>query len=141
MSVVSIKNLLVPTAVVQVPVVAERVPAGWPSPAEDYLDGSVDLNAHLIPRPAATYIVRAGGWSMRDVGISDGDELVVDRSLTARHGHVVIAVLDGEFVVKRLILTGPGAPKLAAANSDYPDLPVTGEVTIWGVVTYCLHRL
>ncbi len=122
-----------------VPVACARVSAGWPSPAEDHLDGSIDLSAHLIPRPAATFIVRVAGWSMRDVGIADGDELIVDRSLDPRDGLIVVVIVDGEFVVKTLRTAG--VPRLVAANPDFPDIPLAGrDVQIWGVVTYVIHH-
>lgn len=121
-----------------VPVVCARVPAGWPSPADDYLDGHIDLSEHLIPRPAATFLIRVSGWSMRDAGIADGDELIVDRSLQPCDGQIVVAVVDDEFVVKTLRLQ---PPRLVAANPDYPDISVSGHhVEVWGVVTYVLHH-
>jgi DNA polymerase V len=122
-----------------VPVAGSRVAAGWPSPADDYLDGHIDLSEHLIPRPAATFLVRASGRSMQGVGIADGDEPIVDRSITPRDGQIVIAVVDGEFLVKTLYTAG--APRLVAAHPDFPDIPVTGrDVQVWGVVTYVLHH-
>lgn len=118
------------------------VPAGFPSPAQDYFDGRLDLNAHLIHDVTSTYLVRVSGDSMQGAGISDGDELVVDRSLTPVDGNVVVAVLDGELTVKRLRLSG-GVVRLAAENPDYPDIeiPELGELAIWGVVTRCLHHV
>lgn len=119
--------------------VSSRVAAGWPSPAEDYLDGHIDLSEHLIPRPASTFLVRTSGWSMRDAGISDGDELVVDRSLRPRDGQIVVAVVDGEFLVK--YLRTAGRPRLVAAHPDFPDIALAGrDCEIWGVVTYVLHH-
>lgn len=118
------------------------VPAGFPSPAQDYFDGRLDLNAHLIHDITSTYLVRVSGDSMQGAGISDGDELVVDRSLAPVDGNVVVAVLDGELTVKRLRLIG-GVVRLAAENPDYPDIeiPELAELTIWGVVTRCLHHV
>ena len=92
---------------------ADAVAAGFPSPAQDYFDGSLDLNDHLIRDKTSTFIVRVSGESMTGAGISDGDELVVDRSLTPTHGSVVIAILDGELTVKRLELS-PGGVVLRA---------------------------
>ncbi|SLH39223.1 DNA polymerase V subunit UmuD [Mycobacteroides abscessus subsp. massiliense] len=118
---------------------AVTVPAGWPSPADDYLDGHIDLSHHLIPRPAATFLVRASGWSMRDAGIHDRDELIVDKSMAARDGNIVIAVVDGDFLVKRLRLHP--VPRLEAAHPDFADIDLAGrEVLIWGVVTCVLHH-
>ncbi|MDY0912260.1 translesion error-prone DNA polymerase V autoproteolytic subunit [Rathayibacter festucae] len=121
---------------------ADAVAAGFPSPAQDYFDGSLDLNDHLIRDKTSTFIVRVSGGSMTGAGISDGDELVVDRSLTPTHGSVVIAILDGELTVKRLELN-PGGVVLRAENPDYPPILVDelSDLQIWGVVTVCLHRL
>jgi DNA polymerase V len=117
------------------------VPAGFPSPAQDYFDGRLDLNAHLITDMTSTFLVRVSGHSMQGAGISDGDELVVDRSLTPVDGNVVVAVLDGELTVKRLRLDG--GVRLVAENADYPDIeiPELAELTVWGVVTRCLHHV
>lgn len=124
---------------VVVPVSAATVAAGWPSPADDYLEGHIDLSERLIPHPAATFLVRASGWSMRDAGIHDGDELVVDRSLSPRDGQIVIAVVDGEFLVKTL--RTEGRPRLEPANPNYPDISLSGhDVQVWGVVTCVLHH-
>jgi DNA polymerase V len=116
------------------------VPAGFPSPSQDYFDGRIDLNKHLISDITCTFLVRVSGHSMDGAGICDGDELVVDRSLTPADGNVVVAILDGELTVKRLRL-GRGEVRLAAENPDYPDvvIPELAELTIWGVVTRCLH--
>jgi DNA polymerase V len=116
------------------------VAAGFPSPAQDYFDGPIDLNAHLIKDITSTFIVRISGDSMTGAGISDGDEVIVDRSLDPKHGSVVIAVIDGELTLKRLQLTARGVV-LKAENRDYPDIAVSAmsDLTIWGVVTRCLH--
>ncbi|MDA3145978.1 translesion error-prone DNA polymerase V autoproteolytic subunit [Leucobacter sp. UCMA 4100] len=120
----------------------EAVPAGWPSAAQDYYSGEIDLNEHLISDPAATYIVRVAGDSMVGAGISDGDELIVDRSKEPQYGDVVIAMLDGDLTVKRLQRTEAGVV-LCAANPRYPDIIVEelSELRIWGVVTRCLHHV
>lgn len=91
---------------------------------------------------AATFIVRVVGDSMEGAGISDGDELLVDRSLEPRHGDVVVAVLDGELTVKRLHLTARGVV-LHAENPNYPDIavPEPAEFLVWGVATYAIHHL
>lgn len=117
----------------------EAVPAGFPSPAQDYFNGEIDLNEHLIADRASTFIVRVAGDSMVGAGISDGDELIVDRSVTARDGSVVIAVVEGEMTVKRLRIT-PQGPELHPENSSYTVLKPT-DLEIWGVVTTCLHHL
>ncbi|PBA23591.1 MAG: translesion error-prone DNA polymerase V autoproteolytic subunit [Mycolicibacterium sp.] len=116
------------------------VAAGWPSPADDYLEGPIDLSERLMPRPAATFLVRASGWSMKGAGISDGDMLIVERGRTAVDGQIVIAVVDGEFLVKTLRSSGR-RPRLVAAHPDFPDIPLLGrEVVIWGVVCWVLHK-
>lgn len=123
------------------PVFSSRVPAGFPSPAEDHLEGKLDLNQHLIRRPAATFFVRASGESMRDAGIFDGDILVIDRSITPVAGDVVIAVLHGDLTVKRLMKAGPEAWALKAENAAFPNIPVDEEgCEIWGVVTNSIRR-
>jgi DNA polymerase V len=118
------------------------VPAGFPSPAQDYFTGRIDLNKHLIKDITSTFLVRVSGHSMAGAGIADGDELVVDRSLTPVDGSVVVAIIDDELTIKRLRLEH-GRVRLAAENPDYPDVlvPELAELTIWGVVTRCLHRL
>lgn len=124
---------------VQLPFALSLVPAGWPSPAQDYFDGDIDLNEHLIRNKPATFVVRVAGDSMIGAGISDGDELIVDRSLEAGEGSVVIAVIDGEMTVKRLHF-GVHGPELHPENPTYPVL-YPHELQVWGVVTRCLHRL
>lgn len=118
------------------------VAAGFPSPAQDYFDGRIDLNAHLIKDLTSTYVVRVTGSSMEGAGISDGDELIVNRALEPRDGSVVVAVLDGELTVKRLRITPTGVI-LQAENPEYPDIRVAAlsELTIWGVATRCLHHV
>ena len=118
------------------------VAAGYPSPAQDYFDGRIDLNAHLIKDITSTFVVRVTGDSMERAGISDGDELIVNRALEPKDGSVVIAVLDGELTVKRLRITPTGVV-LQAENPRYPDIRVAGlsELTIWGVATRCLHHV
>lgn len=118
------------------------VPAGFPSPAQDYFTGRIDLNKHLINDITSTFLVRVSGHSMDGAGIYDGDELVVDRSLTPVDGNVVVAIIDGELTIKRLRLEH-GRVRLAAENPAYPDVvvPELAELSVWGVVTRCLHRL
>jgi DNA polymerase V len=118
------------------------VAAGYPSPAQDYFDGRIDLNAHLIKDITSTFVVRVTGDSMERAGISDGDELIVNRALEPKDGSVVVAVLDGELTVKRLRITPTGIV-LQAENPRYPDIRVSGlsELTIWGVATRCLHHV
>jgi len=118
------------------------VACGFPSPAQDYYDGPIDLTSMLVEDQAATFIVRASGHSMTGAGISDGDELLVDRSKRPQHGDVIVAVLDGELTVKRLELTAAGVV-LRSENSEHPDIVVAelSDLQVWGVATYCLHHL
>ena len=116
------------------------VAAGFPSPAQDYFDGRIDLNEHLIKDITSTFVVRVTGDSMERAGISDGDELIVNRALEPRDGSVVIAILDGELTVKRLRITATGVV-LQAENPAYPDIrvPALSDLLIWGVATRCLR--
>lgn len=118
------------------------VAAGFPSPADDYAESGLDLHAHMVRNPAATFFLRAQGSSMQGAGILDGDILVVDRSLEASHNRVVIAALDGELLVKRLVRRH-GRVLLTPENPAFPDVDITERehVYIWGVVTYAVHAL
>ena len=119
-----------------------RVEAGFPSPADDYMEGSLDLNEHVIKHPSATYFVRASGDSMTGAGIFDGDLLIVDRSLEPAHGKVAIVEVDGQLTVKRLSKS-QGRFLLESENADYPpiELQEESEIIVWGVVTHVLHNL
>ena len=108
------------------PLLGRLLPAGFPSPADDYLDGEIDLGAFLIERPASTFLMRVAGESMKGAGILDGDMVVVDRSVAARSGDVVVAVLGGEMTLKRLHVTRSGRAALQAENPDFPEF-VIGE--------------
>lgn len=118
------------------------VPAGFPSPSQDYSDTKIDLTQLLIRDELSTFIVRVSGDSMQGAGIYDGDELIVDRGIEPRDGHVVVAVVDGEMTVKRLRVT-PDGVVLQAENAEYPDVTVAelSDLLIWGVATTCLHHL
>jgi DNA polymerase V len=124
------------------PLFLSGVSAGFPSPADDYLDRKLDLNEHLVKHPAATFFVRVAGDSMIGAGINDNDILVVDRSLEPCSGSIVIAVVNGELTVKRLIRNKTSC-RLAAENTAYPDLDIDEEtpLEIWGVATYAIHSL
>lgn len=126
------------SSLLQVPYFSANVQAGFPSPAQDYVEKRLDLNDLCIEHPAATYFVRASGDSMIGVGIFPGDTLIVDRSLEARHGSIVIAAVGGDFTVKRLQLR----PKVAllSENPDYPPLH-PDQLDVFGVVTYVIHAL
>ena len=124
------------------PLLLSRVPAGFPSPADDYLEGTLDLNQHLIKHKAATFFVRVQGDSMTGAGIQDGDLLIVDRAVEPKDKSVAIAVVNGEFTVKRIRKT-KGRVWLASENADYPPLEVTegSELEVWGVVTHVIHAV
>jgi DNA polymerase V len=118
------------------------VSAGFPSPAEDYIEGRLDLNRHLIKHPAATFFVRVAGDSMIGAGIHPGDILVVDRALEPQDSNVVIAVIDGELTVKR-ISQRHGKLFLVPDNKAYEPLEIVEamEFEVWGVVTSVIHNL
>jgi DNA polymerase V len=124
------------------PVFLGRLAAGFPSPADDYIEGRLDLNRHIIKHPAATFFVRVSGNSMIDAGIHHGDLLVVDRSLDAVDGNVIVASLDGELTVKRLSKRGE-ILRLLPANADYQPIEILTQQTfeIFGVVTNVIHSL
>ena len=118
------------------PLYLSPVQAGFPSPAEDYSEQRLDLHKHLVKHESATFFLRASGQSMINAGIFDGDLLVVDRAIAAAHNKVVIAALDGELTVKRLVRRN-GRVLLAPENPDYPEIDITEHeyIHIWGVVT------
>lgn len=118
-----------------------RVCAGFPSPAEDLGAQRIDLTALLVTHAQATYFLKASGHSMVEAGIFDGDIMVVDRAIKPRHGHIVVAVVDGDFTVKRLYQRA-GRVKLRAANVTFPEIvPKEGQtIEVWGVVTATIKR-
>jgi DNA polymerase V len=120
----------------------DGIPAGFPSPASDYLDLSIDLNQELVDNPNATFYARAKGNSMQDAGIHNGDVLVVDRSLTADNGDIIVAFLNGEFTVKRLRFTGETC-LLLPANQDFPQIRINegDDFRVWGVVTFVIKNV
>ena len=117
------------------------VSAGFPSPAEDYIEQRLDLNELLIQNPSATFFVRVNGDSMIGAGINHDDILIVDRSLEPISGKIVIAIVDGEFTVKRLIKNNDTC-RLVAENPDYPPIEITEDSAceIWGVVTSSINQ-
>lgn len=117
------------------------VSAGFPSPADDYLEDNIDLGEYLIKNPAATFFIRVSGDSMIGAGIYPEDILIVDRSLRATHGDVIIAVLNTEFTVKRLYNRG-GVIKLLPENRNYPPIEIVqgDQFQVWGVVAHIIHK-
>jgi DNA polymerase V len=125
----------------RLPLVSASVEAGFPSPADDHLERGIDLNEELIRNPAATFLVRVKGDSMRDAGIHSGDVLIVDKSLTPTDRKIVVAMIDGNFTVKRFRKRG-GQVFLEAENPDFAPIEVTEgqELSIFGVVSYIIHQ-
>lgn len=124
------------------PLFSSGVSAGFPSPADDYIDLELDLNEYLIANPVATFFVRVAGDSMIGAGINHDDILIVDRSIEPVSGKIVIAIIDGELTVKRLVKTGDSC-WLVAENPLYPHTEIKKEMEleVWGVVTCAIHRL
>lgn len=127
---------------IPLPLFNGKVAAGFPSPADDYVEKNLDLNELLVQKPAATFFVRAQGESMLGAGIHPNDILVVDRSIDAVTGKIVICALNGELTVKRLERENEQW-QLKAENPDYPDIIIHEELemVIWGVVTNVIHPL
>ncbi|USV58776.1 translesion error-prone DNA polymerase V autoproteolytic subunit [Aeromonas encheleia] len=125
---------------IEIPLYLTPAACGFPSPAQDYVEQTIDLNQHCVSHPAATFYVRASGHSMIGEGINDGDMLIIDRAITARHGDIVLACLDGEFTVKKLQVQP--VPALLPGNPDFPPIyPQEGqELDIFGVVTFVLRK-
>lgn len=122
-----------------IPLFTERCPAGFPSPAQDYVETELDLNDYCIQRKNSTFFVKAIGSSMTEMGLNSGDLMVVDKAERAQHGDIVIAEIEGEFTVKRLLLT----PRLAlqAMNQTFPTLyPDPEHLEIFGVVMAFVHK-
>ncbi len=121
------------------PLYSSRISAGFPQTADDLVEMPLDLNEHLIKHPSATYFVRVSGDSMINAGIHPGDILIVDRAVTPINGSVVVASIDGEFTVKRLIIAS-GRRRLASENPRYGDINFREEdLEIWGVVTHSIR--
>lgn len=126
-------------ASLQLPLFADSASCGFPSPAQDYVESELDLNEYCIRRRSSTYFVRAVGNSMTDIGLHSGDLLIVDKAERPVHGDIVIAEIDGEFTVKRLLLTP--RPALQPMNPAYPTLwPDPERLQIFGVVTAFIHK-
>ncbi len=126
----------------KVPLAVEKIPAGFPSPAEPYVADYLDFNEYLITNPSATFAARSGGYSMLDAGIGKDDILIIDRSKTPKHGDIVMADLGNEFTIKRLYKVPGRKPELHSENAscEYPDFVPTDEDTwsVVGVVTFVI---
>ena len=127
---------------IELPYYDTKVQAGFPSPAEDHLEQRLDLNTLVIDNPSATFFVRVAGESMRGIGITDGDILVVDRSVENWENRIVVAVIDSEFTIKRFTKRNETVV-LEAENPDYPPIKITEEMdfSVWGVVCWTLKKL
>lgn len=128
------------------PLALSRIPAGFPSPADDYTEVSIDLNEHLVRHPSATFFMRVSGDSMEGAGIFNGDMLIVDRAEPIAEGRIVVAVLGGELTVKQLKRSthslNPSTWELHAANPKYPMIPLTDEDSmIWGTVIHVIRQV
>jgi DNA polymerase V len=123
----------------ELPVVSAGISAGFPSPAMDFIDLTIDMNRHLIKHPSATFYGRVKGHSMKDVGIFDGDLLVIDKSLEPKNDKIAVCYLDGEFTVKRIKVDN-GCIWLVPANTDFQPIRVNedNDFLIWGIVTHVI---
>ena len=135
-----------PDKIYQIPLAIERVAAGFPSPAQDHIEQALDLNEYLIRNENATFVVKANSLSMLGAGIDIDDPLLVDRSIAAKAGDIVIAMIDNEFTVKRMMIDYHFSPPkvwLKAENPDYQNIYIEEgqEMMIWGVVTYNLNPM
>lgn len=130
------------TTEIALPLYMTSIEAGFPSPADDYIEGCLDLNEHLIKHPAATFFIRVSGESMINAGIYPRDILIVDRSLEAVDKKIVIAVVDGDLTVKRLRIRS-GQPFLEPENDRYAPIEILPDMAfeIWGVVTNVIHKV
>ena len=126
----------------KLPLYLARIPAGFPSPADDYLDKNLDLNEYLIKNPPSTFCVRVEGHSMVKAGIHDGDILIVDRSLEPVDKKIVIAVVNGELTVKR-IRKVKGKVYLDPESDEFKPIEIseTTDCQVWGVVSYAIHKV
>ena len=140
---ISVLYLPVSDKSVPIPLYSCAISAGFPSPADDHIERKLDLNEYVIENPAATFFAKAAGDSMEPGGIFDGDLLVIDRSIQPRHGRVVVAAVNGEMLVKRLLWGPNNTTFLVADNPAYPSIEITEycEVVFWGVVTNVVHRM
>ena len=125
-----------------IPYLLSRISAGFPSPADDYIENNLSLSELLIRNHLSTFLMKTSGDSMMDVGINDGDILVVDRSIEPKNRDIVIAILEGNLTVKRLIFKTNGLVVLKSENIAYKDIkiPESTDLEIWGVVTSVIHQ-
>jgi len=129
------------TTQLELPLAGTAIAAGFPSPAEEYLDLALDLNKELVKHPAATFYARVKGDSMVDAGIQDGDLLLIDKALEPKEGSIAVCFIDGEFTVKRLAVREEGV-YLMPANAEFKPIRITeeNEFLVWGMVAYVIHK-
>ena len=125
-----------------VPYILSRISAGFPSPADDYIENNLSISELLIKNQLSTFLMKTSGETMIEAGINDGDVLVVDRSLEARSRDIVIAIFEGNLTVKRLIIKADGSAILKSENPLYKNILISEytELEIWGVVTSAIHQ-
>ena len=124
------------------PLIGSEIQAGFPSPAQDYIEATLDLNEHLISHPAATFFVKVQGYSMINAGIYPDDMLIVDRALEAASGKIIVAILEGDLTVKRLLIENEKW-FIVPENEGYESIEITEDTdfSVWGVVTYAIHKV
>ncbi|HCX59865.1 MAG: translesion error-prone DNA polymerase V autoproteolytic subunit [Candidatus Cloacimonadales bacterium] len=124
------------------PIVGAIVPAGFPSPAQDYIEGMLDISEHLIRHPSSTFFMYADGYSMIGAGIQPGDLLIVDRAIEAKSNKIIIAIVDNELTLKRLRIED-GQYWLVPENEEFEPIRIHEEMDfiVWGVVTFVIHQL
>ena len=129
-------------SILPLPLATVRIQAGFPSPADDWLEEELDLNAHLIKHPAATFFARVQGESMIDAGIHENDLLIIDRSIEANNNDLVVCMLNGDFTLKRICFAGSHI-SLIPANQDFPIIHVnlSEDFEVWGVVKHVIHSV
>jgi len=125
-----------------IPLAESGISAGFPSPADEYMEAGIDLNRELIRNPGSTFFGRVKGFSMKDAGISDGDVLVIDKSLEPRDGAIAVCFVDGEFTVKQIRVEKDGV-SLLPANKEFNPIKITEEndFMVWGIVTYVIKKM
>jgi DNA polymerase V len=124
------------------PIFSSRIPAGFPSPADDHKEDVLGLNAFLVKNPLSTFLAKTEGDSMKNIGIFDGDILVIDRSIEPADNHIIIGVVNGEFTVKRVKKRNQQL-FLVPENEQYTEIEITEftDFRIWGVVTFVIHKV
>lgn len=134
-------SIIHPTTKLAIPLASEKVSAGFPSPAQDYVEKTLDLNEFLINNEVATFMAQVASESMKNAGIDIGDTIIVDRSIEPKHENIVVALVDNEFTVKRLIIDKHES-WLKAENPAFPDIHFNDgqELIIWGVVTFIIKK-